>query len=705
MTENRQVTVSKTINPDKVYFLIGDNLQHMCLFSEQNSLKIESQAWLLNIVDVHEQARMWKHRPGANETSIWIHWGDATKSLTYQTGRKLKIRVERLLQDQKRKGGQYVLEAEAKHWPTQLGRGVNSEETATVFTCGLKSEWCHEFKVLSEPRTTHVPCICGRKGTKTTNCSDTAMDVYFRFCDFIHCSKDEEATTKEESFPTEQAVRQKEALQKKKAELERQGLTKAEIKATTKKKKQLQEDHHDDCGSDTGPIDDCHERALLARTIGTLDDATAYSFYNDRSFDEFSDHEFEEIGHNNFNLHYLLGAEVDEAGPEFCGHHPDATFVKFECFLSHMQRLPSGVDVMEIFGGEGGVTRVAVRRRLKTGKLVDVITGDNLTNRDTVQKMLELIHTIKPLVIVGGPPCTAFGNWSRMNRITNPDSYANSRSVGLQLAAVMIKVIEAQMRNERFFILENPAGSELFKLPDYVKLYKTGLVCSIRFPQCPLGLKSPEGVPIYKLTELWSNHLVLIENFIGLECKCTVHAELAGQYQGKQRSALAQVWPRQFCERIVQGIDKLMRNKSTTAYPETGGTSRRGRPRKFPEYIEFDCPACIGRLGKKNDKHTRNQEPPRLCRWPDEVPEEACPGCRKGFAPDHPSHDEDKGCKIQVRNSGKRRTAGPVRDPATAPAGDALSRNKLSDMLDLDHDPAARSSRDRTDAVPAQEEN
>ena len=64
----------------------------------------------------------------------------------------------------------------------------------------------------------------------------------------------------------------------------------------------------------------------------------------------------------------------------------------------------------------------------------------------------------------------------------------------------------------------------------------------------------------------------------------------------------------------------------------------------------------------------------------------------------------DKGCKVQTRSSRKRRTAGPVRDRAIPPSGDPQTRNRLSDILDLDHDTTARSSTATRDDLPAQEE-
>ena len=56
-TETTKETIAKDRNLDKVFFLIGDNLQHMCLYSEKNALRIASQAWILNLEDVHEKSK------------------------------------------------------------------------------------------------------------------------------------------------------------------------------------------------------------------------------------------------------------------------------------------------------------------------------------------------------------------------------------------------------------------------------------------------------------------------------------------------------------------------------------------------------------------------------------------------------------------------------------------------------------------------
>ena len=84
------------------------------------------------------------------------------------------------------------------------------------------------------------------------------------------------------SFPTEQAIQQKEGKKKKVERLKAAGHTEEEIRMMTRRKPQVQEKHYDDCGSDFGPIDD-KESTFLSHPCGTLNDMVSYCFRDDIS--------------------------------------------------------------------------------------------------------------------------------------------------------------------------------------------------------------------------------------------------------------------------------------------------------------------------------------------------------------------------------------------------------------------------------------
>ena len=71
---------------------------------------------------------------------------------------------------------------------------------------------------------------------------------------------------------------------------------------------------------------------------------------------------------------------------------------------------------MEFFGGKGGTSKVAVKRKLKTGPIVDIVFGFDLSKREEREKLLHYVATQKPKAVIMGPPSTHFGSLSNINR-------------------------------------------------------------------------------------------------------------------------------------------------------------------------------------------------------------------------------------------------------------------------------------------------
>ena len=96
------------------------------------------------------------------------------------------------------------------------------------------------------------------------------------------------------------------------------------------------------------------------------------------------------------------------------------------------------------------------------------------------------------------------------------------------------------------------------------------------FPQCALGLKTPEGLPILKYTTIWSNSEYVVYQFSGVECRCECdHGDIKGNFQGQPRSKLAQVWPPRMCKMIVEGVrQQLQESTSRQAYAVSPGLYR-----------------------------------------------------------------------------------------------------------------------------------
>ena len=158
---------------------------------------------------------------------------------------------------------------------------------------------------------------------------------------------------------------------------------------------------------------------------------------------------------------------------------------ELDASLSHpSHRGIHGMDVMGVWGGKGGASKISIRKCLNTGHNFDLVTGADLTKYHNQQMLLKYVRTHQPLVVVMGPPCAAFGNWSHINQYNAPDAYAASRITGETLARLAARIASVQFASDRHFILENPRGSEMSKLPALRALWNTGRIHAVNSPVC-----------------------------------------------------------------------------------------------------------------------------------------------------------------------------------------------------------------------------
>ena len=83
-------------------------------------------------------------------------------------------------------------------------------------------------------------------------------------------------------------------------------------------------------------------------------------------------------------MYYLVGDDAEIPRQHSCTAHQDFQYLHvddLDSFLTSDANLGT-VDVMEIFGGEGGVGHLAIRRRLKSGGNIDLVTGHDPLPKD-----------------------------------------------------------------------------------------------------------------------------------------------------------------------------------------------------------------------------------------------------------------------------------------------------------------------------------
>ena len=412
---------TNTTGGSKTVVLVSDSFDGMRAYANDTGLSVSAYMNLTGKQRTRDWQYLCQHIHNNPENPIWIHVGRNLLNKPNAYRQPAVANIKQLLNSEHKN---VLFECEARHWLPQF----DDKNPIDVFTCGLTLPHCRHYRAHSVPSIKAIPCVCGQLGKHKRVTEEERETAYLAFCAYVQGTFADAL-----AFPTEAALRQKAARDVRESELEKEGLTKEEVRKKTRQRKpQQQEQVFDDCGSDTGPIEDQDAQALLALPTGGIDEAIAHSFFDDVSLGDFTDSEDENCLREDFVNHYLFGSETKEEGVEFRSKHPQANFVALSDVDIYLPQdhLQGKIDIVEIFGGSGGVTKIAIRRKSKSGGNFDLVTGADLTNPSEVEKLLKLIIQLRPWAVILAPPCTAFANWSRLNRIKYPESYVETRRTG-----------------------------------------------------------------------------------------------------------------------------------------------------------------------------------------------------------------------------------------------------------------------------------
>ena len=399
---------------------------------------------------------------------------------------------------------------------------------------------------------------------------------------------------------------------------------------SSKRKRQVPLDEHfDDCGDDVSflTVDDSESKAFMTYFETPFDDTVA-SDSEDDNFD------------GNFLQTFLEGrVESRQRGP---------SHKTMEEICNYVQTLPkSDVDFIELFGGKAGSTRVGIRRHLRTGINFDLTADIDLSDAKEVNYLFWYLRKHQPLVVLMGPPCTAFGPWSHLNKVVAREAWERSMSVGLPLARLAAKVARHQLMHRRHFLAENPWNSELWHLPEWSIILRDSRIRVAYCDQCQVGLVDKEGVPTKKPTAFVASSEILVKR---LRRKCNgehTHSQIAGSLLGESKSAFAATWPVKLCNLIVDSIIELKSASMAKAYPAVSSEA---------------CPGCKQHARRDDIRHIRRGN----CKFPNDVGVNwECEGCRKHRHVSSTTHSKEPG-KCQWAEAQTRITlsrGGFPRDP------------------------------------------
>jgi hypothetical protein len=135
-----------------------------------------------------------------------------------------------------------------------------------------------------------------------------------------------------------------------------------------------------------------------------------------------------------------------------------------------------------------------------------------------------------------------------------------NRKQDLPMVEFCIAVALHQIKNGRWFIIENPQSSAMWNLNDMIKLSQAAGVSWGVFDQCCYGLCDPESkLPYYKPTCFLHNIDPDLCKSLFIRCpKTHEHQTIEGSTLGKNRSAHAQIYPRKLCSKTADVISQQL---------------------------------------------------------------------------------------------------------------------------------------------------
>ena len=265
---------------------------------------------------------------------------------------------------------------------------------------------------------------------------------------------------------------------------------------------------------------------------------------------------------------------------------PQETNVRVELVLKEaigMYRR-EGADVVEVFSQPRIAQEAGMRAyggtKLVPGWSLDLTRFDpktgrpwDLADKKVQSRVIKMVMEGKPLFLIGSPPCTALSAIQNLNKgKRDPKVVQKEVQAAEEHMRFCVKLYLMQIRSRRYFVHEHPAGATSWKMKEMVELAMERGVDVVTFDMCCFGMVAEsEGElgPVRKRTKLASNSTEVLKR-VNRRCPNDTgegprheHVILEG---GKAKNA--QVYPKQFCRAICEGIaaEKRLRSLGLEAY-------------------------------------------------------------------------------------------------------------------------------------------
>ncbi len=258
----------------------------------------------------------------------------------------------------------------------------------------------------------------------------------------------------------------------------------------------------------------------------------------------------------------------------------------FSIFVSSqelMKKVPREVDCLELFAGRGRVSEAFAKKGRGALQPRDIKFGHDFRNPAVQREVIEDIYKFKPGLVWLAPPCTLWGNFSRLNY--SGQELRRLRRKEMVLVDFCDEVLQLQTSLGGQFVLENPRGSDMRrvqKLQDWISQSRAHLA---KVDLCSYQMRSTdEKFPLLKPISLLCSH----EKFAGkISRQCSKdheHMPIQGQ-----NTAHSGIYTTAFANAIVRAYDEAERPRTT--YPTMtvgGGEGSRARTRSPAPHDDDD---------------------------------------------------------------------------------------------------------------------
>ena len=129
------------------------------------------------------------------------------------------------------------------------------------------------------------------------------------------------------------------------------------------------------------------------------------------------------------------------------------------------------VDVAEAFAGKALMSKLSPQYGLTAHMPAEILNGWDLSTVEGAQRWRSMILRERPLVVIIGFSCTHWTTLCNTNYAHRPEELESLRRVDRRMLRLMVWTMIEQSTQGRYFLFENPVGSQIWKEPAMEEVY------------------------------------------------------------------------------------------------------------------------------------------------------------------------------------------------------------------------------------------